>query len=257
MQLKELIDKHKGKMAFIVCAGPSLHYQNTDLLKDYVTLAVNSAVLKVPFCSYFVSDDEGVARWNYYMEDLREMNCLCLLYENKLKSLTSHLPKERVVFFKHKIWHDIYKKKKYPEGLILTKDEPIIGARTSTGTAIHLAYIMGCNPIVLVGNDCCFDGIKKYYWQFDGEKKVKSVKRSLTNFLHFPTSILGKNNVDNHCIDFLEYFNALENSIESQKSRENLNINLANVSKGAFKLWYGVNYNSLEEVIEKYKENKL
>ena len=83
MELKELRDKHKGQMAFIVCAGPSLHHENVELMKDYVTFAVNSSVLKIPFCDYFVSDDEGVARWNYYMEDLRHMNCLCLLYEKK------------------------------------------------------------------------------------------------------------------------------------------------------------------------------
>jgi len=252
-EIKDLQNKHKGEMAFIVCAGPSLHYENVNLLKNYVTIAVNSSVLKVPFCDYFVSDDEGIARWNYYMEDLKYMNCLCLLYEDKLKRLTSHLSKERVVFFKHKIWYDIYKRKKYPEGLILTNEEPIIGARTSTGTAIHIAYIMGCNPIVLLANDCCYDGTKKYYWQFDTEKKVIAMKGNDREF-SFPNRVYEKHNMDSHCIDFIEYFNALEDSIEKQK-RNGLDIELVNIQKGVFKLKYN-NFDSLEKVIEKYGGKK-
>ena len=254
MKLKDLQNKHKGEMAFIVCAGPSLHYENVNLLKDYVTIAVNSSVLKIPFCDYFVSDDEGIAKWNYYMEDLKYMNCLCVLYEDKLNKLTSHLPRERVVFFKHKIWYDMFKKKKYPEGLILTKEEPIIGARTSTGTAIHIAYIMGCNPIVLLANDCCYSGTKRYYWQFEGEKKVKTVVKNHVSDFSFPSYVHGKHNADKHCIEFIEYFRELESSIEKQKN-SGLDIELVNIEKGAFKLKYN-NFCSLEKVIEKYGDKK-
>ena len=254
MKLKDLQNKHKEEMAFIIGAGPSLHYENVNLLKDYVTIAVNSSVLKVPFCDYFVSDDEGIARWNYYMEDLKHLNCLCLLYEDKLKKLSSHLSEERIIFFKHKIWYDAYKKKKYPEGLILTNDEPIIGARTSTGTAIHIAYIMGCNPIVLLANDCCYSGTKRYYWQFENEKKVRTVIKNNFSDFSFPSQVYEKHNMDQHCIDFLEYFNALEDSIEKQK-RNGLNIELVNIQKGAFRLKYN-NFDSLEKVIEKYGGNK-
>jgi hypothetical protein len=70
ISVESLVDKHKGSVGFVVGAGPSLHHVNTDLLRDYVTVSVNSALPKVKFCDYFLADDIGVKHWNYYQEVL-------------------------------------------------------------------------------------------------------------------------------------------------------------------------------------------
>ena len=77
----------------------------------------------------------------------------------------------------HKWWYDPRSKSYNPDGLKLTKeaDKPIIGARTASGTAVHLAYIMGCDPIILLGCDCCYMHGKRYFWQFPNERTCKRI----------------------------------------------------------------------------------
>ena len=64
----------------------------------------------------------------------------------------------------------------------MTEEEPIVGARVSMGSAVHIAYIMGCDPIVLLGNDCCLKDGKRYFWQHLPKEqqphRVKSYKFS-------------------------------------------------------------------------------
>ena len=207
MRIEDFQDKHSGRMAFVVGSGPSLHFQDLSRLKEHIVFSVNSSILKVPDCDYFVSDDEGVTHWNYYKDTARKSNCVKLLYKNKLEKHCSLFPKEKVCLFAHKTWYDPTTKT-YPEGgLNMTKDAslPIIGARTSLATAIHLAYIMGCNPIVMLGADCCFRDNKRYYWQYPGERQAFQIGK--------PNIVSGANKgrvdgkaVDNHCVDFLEYW---------------------------------------------------
>jgi hypothetical protein len=209
MNINELQDKHKGKLAFVVGAGPSLHFQNVAPLKDYVTLTVNSSILKIPDCDYYVSDDEGVSRWNYFQETARESKCIKLLYKEKLKDHVSHLRPEEVVLFDHKWWYNPNGNQYNFDGLKLTKEAsaPIIGARTSAGTALHFAYIMGCDPIVLVGCDCCYSGRNRYFWMFPGEKKAIEQNNRVFSTPNRGT-IKGKP-VDNHCVSFEEYWTHL------------------------------------------------
>ncbi len=90
----------------------------------------------------------------------------------------------------------------------ITKDpeKPIIGARTSVGTAVHLAYIMGCDPIVLLGCDCCYHDEKEYFWQFPGEPKPYRLKG-----INLPTRkhMMNRKIVDSDNVEFMEYWAAL------------------------------------------------
>ena len=167
--IKEFKNKHKGKLAFLIGAGPSLYNINIDFEK-YITITVNSGILKYPTCNYFVSDDKGIANWSYYRNVLSKQKCIKFLYKDKLEKSKEEL--ENVILFSHTWWYSPKNNEYNLEGLRLTKHEPIIGARTSLGSAVHIAYIMGCNPIVLLGNDCCIKGGKRYFWQYwDKEKQ--------------------------------------------------------------------------------------
>lgn len=173
MQVSDLRDIYKGKLCFIYGAGPSLHSVDAEQLKPYVSITVNSGLLKAPWCDYFLSDDEGVRTWNYYAELLPTLPCQKLLYRDKLQSHCDHL--SNVLLFSHTWWYSPADKKYNPPGILMHKDEPIIGAINSVGSAVHFAYIMGCNPVVLLGCDCCYKGGHRYFWQFEGEPKAARI----------------------------------------------------------------------------------
>ena len=173
--MKHLRDKHKGQMAFLIGGGTSLISVNEERLRDYITITVNSGILFCPCCDYFVSDDPAISNWTYY-EDVWESPCTKLLYKDRFASICKK--KKNVVLYTHTWWFSPKGNKYNMDGLRLKKKEPIIGSRTSMGSALHLAYILGCDPIILLGNDCKLsrDG-KRYFWQYWPKKKQpKKVK---------------------------------------------------------------------------------
>lgn len=248
MKLSDLENRHIGQMGFVLGAGPSLHFQDVAPLRDYVTIATNSSILKVPDCDYFVTDDTAATEWNYWKENVRRGRCLKLLYETKLKDHVSGLSEEDYLFFKHKTWYEPSTKKYPAGGLIMTKEatSPIIGARTSLATAIHWAYIFGCDPIVLLGADCCYKNNKRYFWQFPGEKKAVRYDRQPV----WSTPNKGKKEgqpVDQHCVDFLDYWQQFAD----------VNVNKTNIiyaSEGGILKCFPTM--TLKDVIDKYGERR-
>ena len=240
MKLSSLSDKHKGKPCFIIGAGPSLASQDLTLLKNHVTIAVNSGIVKGDFSNYFLTDDTDASNWSYFRIDLPKLNCISLLYKAKLGKCSNHIKNK--IWFDHKFWYVPPENKYYDEGLIFTKDpeKPIIGARTSTGSAIHFAYIMGCDPIVLLGCDCCYAGNKRYYWQFEGEKKPYRLDRRANFCAPTHGRIKGKP-VDHHSLAFIEYFKNLARHAKEQ------NINIINASGGILDCFKREKYEDLLE----------
>lgn len=251
MEISKLQDIYKGKLVFVVGAGPSLHHiRETTMSKlvDHPIIAVNSAISKFQDykCKdlFFLSDDWASSCWDYYQNLLPKMDCTYLLYHKMLKNKCSNLNKEKVVLFNHKIWYDSRLKKYYPNGLVLTKEisKPIIGARTSAASAVHFAYAFGASHVVLLGCDCCYSEEKyRYYWQYDGEKKCKpltSIPLQLS-----PSERMDGHWVDNHAKDFLKYWDQLAEQTKKQ------NINIINASGGILNSFPKM---KLEEVLEKY-----
>ena len=252
MMLDDLRNKHKGKMAFVAGAGPSLRFIDPDSIKDYVVFTANSAILKFPNCDYFVTDDDGVCSWNYWLSTAKESKCTKLLYEKKLKGRTDHFRPEEVRFFDHRQWATPDSNGKlvyHKENLKLTEDPnfPIIGSRTSQATALHWAYIMGCDPIVLLGHDCCYEGRNRYFWQFPGENKAIQYKGLVESSPD--RGLLKGKPIDKHCEAYDLYWNHfVEVNPESKKGR------IIYVSPiGILDVFPK---NTIEEVIEKYKERK-
>lgn len=173
MSVSDFRDKHKGEIAFILGGGPSLHYLDIDLIKDHVCITVNSAIKKHFLCDYFVSDDSDIQGWNYY-DSLRSSPCVKFLYDKKFEGKCDDL--KDVHMYSHTWWYSPEDKLYNLDGLKLTKNEPIVGARMSLGSAINIAYVMSADPIVLLGNDCQLKNGKRYYWQFPGEQKQFRVK---------------------------------------------------------------------------------
>jgi len=257
VKIKELENRHEGSMAFVVGAGPSLHFIDVEPLKEYTVLAVNSGLPKVPFADYFVADDVGVKNWDYFVELLPTLDTVPLLYRDKLVRHTECLDRaqKEYIWFNHKWWWDAKNKRHNPDGLKLTKEAtaPIIGARTTAGSAFHFAYIMGCNPIVLMGCDCCYyedeslpvtdaNRYKRYYWMMPGETPCKRVTNE--RVFSFPNRGVERGKpVDAHAVAFIEYWEALA------KEAEAANIDVIDCSTGILDCFPKM---TLDEILDKY-----
>ena len=130
--------------------------------------------------------------------------------------------------------------------MIFTKVGPIIGARTSAGSAVHLAYVMGCDPIVLLGCDCCFEGMNRYFWQFEGEEKCYRLNGEKVFSIPNAGVINGKP-LDSHSKDFLHYWRAVAEQAKKQ------GINIISASGGLLDAFPQM---TLKEVLEKYGNRK-
>lgn len=197
MKINDFKDRHKGKIGFIIGSGPSVRNINPDKLKDHIVFSVNSSIKKFKDCDYYVCDDWDVINWDYF-DFAKKLKCIKLLYRKSFQKYEKSLKLENCIFYSHNEYaiNGIVK----PNNLKLTKTEPIIGARTVMASAIHLAYIMGCNPIVLVGVDCRYENGKRYFWEFPEEEMCyrKDGKR-------YNLSI-DKSGKDSHCNSFIEYW---------------------------------------------------
>lgn len=158
--LEEFNQAFEGKICFIVGAGPSVHFQNLDLLKPHMSIAVNSGYLAVPEADFFISDDWASSCWSYFFNDLRQSNkTIALLYEDKLNHMRRMFG-ERAVLFHHRKGINIADKYNHSEY------KHYIGeTRTSVGSAIMVAHIMGCSKIALLGVDNCRYQGMRYFWQ--------------------------------------------------------------------------------------------
>jgi len=234
MKLSDLKDKYKDQIGFVVGAGPSLHFQNVDLIKNNIVIAVNSGIKKVPFCQYCLSDDHDIYNWDYF-NYLKELSCAKLFYKKKCSHFEKEFKEGEIVFFDHLEY--VVAGQPNGKNLKLTKREPIIGARTSVASAIHVAYIFGCNPIILLGVDCNHYQGKRYYWQFDGEEPCKRLDdKNVYKIL-------------NHSSDFIKYWKLFK------IMNKNLDINILNASiinnfdMSSLDVFPKI---SLEQVLEKY-----
>jgi hypothetical protein len=238
MNLKELQGQYKNKLCFVFGAGPSLHFVNMKPLNNYLCLAVNAGIMKYKEIDFFgfVSDDSAVRHWHYYSNILPTLPCYKFLYKKKLKNYAEGL--ENVYFFDHTWWFQPKGKKYNLDGLKLTKEEPIIGARLSAGSAVHIAYILGCDPIVLLGTDCMFRDNKRYFWEFEGEE--------ITFRINGDNSF----NVNKHMGfqkgQFLEYWNTFAKVNADILGKE---VNIIDASDGLLECFPKM---SVQKVLEKY-----
>ena len=207
LKLEDLQNKHKGRVAFVLGAGPSLHYCDVKKIRKRIIFTVNSAIMKAPWCKYFVSDDWAVTTWSYWNEYVATSKAKKLLFKDKYHKRHNPVKIEDIIWFHHKIWFDCRTGTKRKGGLTITKEAnlPIIGARNSVATAIHLAYIMGVRTVVLVGCDCQYDGRYRYFWELSNEWNPIRTKRIPEASLRIKRQ-QGRY-LDCHCRESIEYWN--------------------------------------------------
>lgn len=161
------VDKHLGKIGFVLGTGPSLRNVDPDLLKNHITIAVNGAILKAPKADYYFSCDYGMVLWNSWLS-LKHISCDVIMACNVGFCAFEHRL-DRKVFEDIDISRRHYLKRK--EGLEVDKNPIMMSGSSSVHSAIHFAHLLGCSPIVLAGCDCGYIEGKKHYWDFPNQPK--------------------------------------------------------------------------------------
>jgi len=238
LKLKDFVDKYKNQPCVIYGAGPSINFIDTKPLEQFISIGVNSGILANKNIDFFLSDDQGIHHWDYFYN----LNCINLLYENKLKKYSNHLNAEKTVFFKHKSFFSPPNNYNF-DGIKLTKEEILIGSRTSMGTSLNVAYIFGCNPVILIGNDCkkSKEGYR-YFWQYwDKDKQPKRLD------YEFNQSNQNKGFDTKAYIEYLNYFSIYNKEIIEKE------FNIIDCSDSDHNIFPKM---SLKEILDKYGEKR-
>lgn len=169
MSLKNLEIYNKafsGQTCFIIGSGCSINFiQDLSFLNDYYTIAVNGGYV-AHNADFFVSDDWSVAHWSYFKDMETSKKTIPILYYDMLQFDCHRI--EKSVIFKHRTGYNITDKYVH-----LEYENRICEARTSLGSAIHIAHIMGFDKIVLLGIDCCRYKGARYFWDIGKWNKPK------------------------------------------------------------------------------------
>lgn len=133
--------------AYVVAGGPSVTWQNTELLRGRNVIAVNSSYLRVPFAAFLFFGDK---RW----------------WDEHSKPKKPGQPDKLTASgFKGRIVTTCKSTRPEPRRLYVAKvahtrglsNDPsaVAFGRTSTHGAINLAFLLGAKRIVLLGVDMC------------------------------------------------------------------------------------------------------
>lgn len=236
---------HENKLGFLIGSGPSLRFIQPDLLSPYVTMTINSSISFKNDCDYFTSDDWAISNWSYYVRDLANSKCTKFLYNKKFNGKICHLKNYEVCMFDHTWYYDPRNGKYNMDGLIVSDDcmKPIIGARTSLASGLHIMHLMGCNPIVLLGCDGQMEGDKRYFWEFPGFCKQARLDRKAREPVKVKKQI-----GDKECGAIKDYWYLFS------KMNVDINDKIINCSnQSAIKEFSIMNF---DEIISKYGERK-
>lgn len=172
MTLDDLRGKHHGRPAFVLGSGPSLRFFDDErAAKIGIIFTTNSAILKATCPNYHVICDPACAYLRSMVDLAPNGKTVVLCREgtlgdakNALEHSTSQLKVKDLVSFKC-------------DGPVpLTRDSKLVTQWTTTPiSAVHLAIIAGCNPIVLSGCDCHWEGGRKYFynWAWDDHEPMR------------------------------------------------------------------------------------
>ena len=199
--LEEFNQRYRGQIGLILASGPSL-CQHLSFLKSipykWATLAVNSSIIACPDADFFISDDHDVCNWSYF-HNLKDSKTTMLLYEDKLGH-TTHAFGDRAVLYRHRKGEyitDYYDHNCY--------DFRIGEGRSSVFSAIHIAHIMGCKCIMILGLDGCRSGKYRWFWQLPSwENKPKRTDGKRGD--KYRCYIDGQNILDSDLMDISRYW---------------------------------------------------
>jgi len=169
--LSDVKNSHKGSRAIVCGSGWSLNSFNFDALpKSDIIFACNHAVTALKHCNYFCIADGAVTEANFFeygtgISDkvvfLRGASCFA---SPTVMSLYDKL-KDKLYVIDHRNSASNFDFN-LNDGLLITGTDVVHGTT-------HLAHMMGCSPIILVGVDLNYKNGKKYCDSSEFKKEVQ------------------------------------------------------------------------------------
>lgn len=160
--ITKLKDSHKGERCFIIATGPSLTFEDLNLLKGQFTFGVNS-VVKILDKMNFVPNYLGIQDAGVY-EKIGDMIETCpvehifmtdVLYQKHCKRKES----ERYILYpKYNCRHSSHgDKRPLSSGFSDDPSKVIYDGYSITYSLLQIAVYMGFTEIYLLGCDCSYD----------------------------------------------------------------------------------------------------
>jgi hypothetical protein len=145
-----------------------------DRIYKHVTIAVNDAIQKFPRATWFSSTDYSMLdsyAWDLMQGSHRPMAVMMtrdgFWPPEKIGYDDSDYFDGRLIYYTKRPPHETYEMR--------MSDNRLVAGAGSAHVAAHFAVVLGCNPIYLVGCDCCMVGGRWHYWEFEGKPESMMV----------------------------------------------------------------------------------
>ncbi len=258
--INQIKHNFKNKPAVIVGAGPSLQ-KNVDLLREFqkklLIISTDTALGYLEekgIVADFVVSVDPQDKNSLYLSGVKKDTAPFLVADSATSFITfSRYPLEKIIIFD--TIFPLYNELKIFWG---EKGSLKSGGSVST-TAFDLARFFGCNPIIFVGQDLAYTGLKTHSYNNFLEKILFLSSTRLNNFETFNAKSLisadrisVRGNVekfvftDRKFLTFIDWF---------RKEAELTDSELINATEGGAYI-EGFKVSTLEETIEKYNIQK-
>lgn len=157
MGMGSFTDRHKGRKCYVFGSGPSLNRFDCDKLAlDGVTIFCNASIMAVKACDYYFFSDPRIADHKAYFPTVLDKARIVIANNSYIRGLCEKRFGDKLISRVQLVADE------HTKGVKWTKDT-LIGGVSCVEVAANLAYVMGCEPIILVGVDLKWDGSNKYF----------------------------------------------------------------------------------------------
>jgi hypothetical protein len=163
---------HKGKRAFVVGSGSSIDCFDWSVCvnKDDIILAVNQSVTALDKCNYFCMTDGANIESNFFQYGVSICDKV-IMANGYFFDLPAFIDQYDLFRYKTYIFNRRYND--IHNHNFNLQDGLLIAGTDVVHVTAHLAHIMGCSPIFLIGVDLNYDNHKKYCAPTKFKQEVK------------------------------------------------------------------------------------
>lgn len=149
-------DIHSGKQAFVCGSGPSLKDVPKNIIDKGVTICVNASGTHFEKFDYLYLTDAATPHMAYWDEVCEKAESLIFANPELAGECAGAAQKtNKPCYLMTRNYDESTNYKFNSHKLCMGQDAPI--------SATHLAYVMGCRPIILCGIDLCFNAGQRYF----------------------------------------------------------------------------------------------
>jgi len=242
---QELIGKFKGVPAILVSAGPSLK-KNVNLLKDLkqkcIIMAAGTAVNVLEengvTPNFMMGIDAGETEGKVH-ERVKSKD-IYFLYSNQIfpDSINNYKGPKFLMNYPMDLYTNEFFK------YIKVNSDFFLSGPSVANTCFDMLYKMGCNPIILVGQDLAYTNESNYANQESG---------AVSNMINKnKASYIRTKDIYGNDVYTIPSYLAMKNWFEGYFEKACKNVDIINATEGGLNIEYSYN-DTLENVINKYE----